>query len=101
MITVVKRSKGFFSKSRKFLKKKVRERGLPGLTRFLREFHNGDKVLIDVEPSIRRGMPHRRYQGKVGVIKGKRGRAYLVNVRVGSKDKLLIVNPVHLKPAGG
>ncbi len=97
---MVKRSKGFLSKSRKFLTKKPRERGLPGVSRFLQEFKVGDKVYIDVEPAVRNAMPHRRYQGKTGVITGKRGRAYLVDVKVGSKVKHLIIHPVHLKPVG-
>lgn len=41
-------------------------------------------------------MPHRRYQGKVGKIIGKRGRAYLVSVTLGDKEKVIIVRPEHL-----
>ena len=98
---MVRRSRGFLSRSRKFLTKKPRERGMPGISRFLQEFKVGEKVYIDVEPSIRRAMPHRRYQGKTGVVVGRRGRAYLVDVKVGSKIKHLIVHPVHLKPVSG
>ncbi len=92
-----RRSFGFLYKSRDFLSKTPRERGRPSPAKYLREFDVGDKVVIDVEPSERRGMPHRRYQGKVGVVVGKRGHAYLVDVKLGNKVKHLIVLPVHLK----
>ncbi len=93
-----RRSKGFLSRSRSFLSKTPRERGFPPVNRFLKEFEIGEKVVIDVEPSMREGIPHRRYQGKVGVVVGRRGRAYLVDVRVGRrKVKHLIVPPIHLK----
>ncbi len=93
-----KRSAGYLHKSRKFLKKGPREKGMPPVSRYLQRFEVGQKVVIDVTPSERRGMPHRRYQGKVGVVTGRRGGAYLVDVRLGKKLKHLIVSPVHLRP---
>jgi len=93
-----RRSAGFLHKSRKYLRKHPRERGMPPLSRYLAEYKIGDKVVIDAVPSERRGIPHRRYQGKVGVVVGKRGRAYLVDVKIGGKVKHLIVPPVHLRP---
>ena len=92
-----KRSAGFLHKSRDLLTKSPRERGMPSPAKFLKEFQVGDKVVIDIEPSVRRGMPHRRYQGKVGVVVGKRGSAYLVDIKIGNKLKHLMVLPVHLK----
>ncbi len=92
-----RRSAGFLHKSRSFLSKTPRERGIPSPAKFLKEFSVGEKVVIDVEPSIRRGMPHRRYQGKVVMVVWKRGSAYLVDVKLGDKVKHLIVLPVHLK----
>jgi large subunit ribosomal protein L21e len=91
------RSRGFLSRSRGFLSKAPREKGMPPVNRFVQEFNVGDKVVIDVEPSVRKGMPHKRYQGKVGIVAGKRGRAFIVDVKLGDKVKRLIVNPVHLK----
>ncbi len=92
-----RRSFGFLYKSRSFLSKAPRERGRPSPAKYLREFNVRDKVVIDAEPSERRSMPHRRYQGKIGVITGKRGHAYLVDIKLGNKIKHLIVLPVHLK----
>jgi large subunit ribosomal protein L21e len=96
-----RRSFGFLYRSRDFLSKTPRERGRPSPAKLLKEFEVGDKVVIDVEPSIRRGMPHRRYQGKVGVVMGRRGEAYLVDIKLGGKTKHLIVLPIHLKKHSG
>jgi large subunit ribosomal protein L21e len=43
-------------------------------------------------------MPHRRYLGKIGTIEGKRGRAYLVGVKIGNMKKQVLSKPEHLKP---
>jgi len=43
-------------------------------------------------------MPHRRYQGKTGVILGVRGKSYEVKVKLGDKEKILVIRPEHLAP---
>ncbi|MEM4891865.1 MAG: 50S ribosomal protein L21e, partial [Pyrobaculum sp.] len=43
---MVKRTHGYRYKSRKILTKKPRERGMPGLSRLLYEYKEGDKVVI-------------------------------------------------------
>ncbi|MCS7118927.1 MAG: 50S ribosomal protein L21e [Archaeoglobaceae archaeon] len=90
------KSHGFRFKSGRKLKKKVRERGIK-IRKFLKEFNIGQKVIVDIESASQKGMPHPRYQGKNGVVIGKRGRAYLVQVKDGSKFKTLISRPEHLK----
>ncbi|MEM0362949.1 MAG: 50S ribosomal protein L21e [Sulfolobaceae archaeon] len=96
---MVKHSKGYRSRSRSLLKKSPRERGaIVHLSSLMHEYKKGDKVVIKINPSVHAGMPHRRYQGKVGIIENKRGRAYEVSIRVGGKEKLLIVRPEHLVP---
>jgi len=96
---MVKHSKGLRSRSRGILKKSVRERGaIPRLSYLMIDYKEGDKAIIKINPSIHNGMPHRRYHGKVGTIVGKRGRAYEVKVRLGNKEKIIIVRPEHLIP---
>ena len=46
---------------------------------------------------MQKGMYHSRFYGKMGVVKGKKGRCYEVMITDGSKQKTLIVHPVHLK----
>ena len=36
-------------------------------------FEIGDRVHVVVEPSIQKGMPHRRFHGKTGTVIGQRG----------------------------
>ncbi|AAM02873.1 50S ribosomal protein L21e [Methanopyrus kandleri] len=95
---MVRRSKGFRSRTRKKLRKKPRERGLSPLGPMTQEFEEGQKVHIVIDPSVHKGMPHPRYHGRTGEVVGRQGRAYIVKIRDGGKEKKLIVYPEHLKP---
>ncbi len=95
---MVKRTHGYRYKSRHILRKHPRERGMPPLGCLLRQYAVGEKVAIVINPSVHKGMPHRRFHGKVGEVVEKRGRAYVVKVRDGGKEKFLTVRPEHLKP---
>ncbi len=94
----MKKSKGYRVRTRSLLRKKPRERGKIQLSRLLYEYQEGDNVIIKIDPSVQKGMPHRRYYGKVGKIMGKRGRSYIVSVTQGDAVKEIIVRPEHLKP---
>jgi len=76
----------------------VREKGLAPLSRIIYPYREGDKVSIVIDPSVHKGMPHRRYHGKVGTIIGRRGKAYVIKVNLGDKEKTLIVRPQHIRP---
>ncbi len=95
---MVKRTHGYRFKSRKLLVKSPRERGRPGLIRWMYEYKVGDKVVIDIDSTYVTTAPHKRYQGKVGTIIGKRGRAYLIEVYLGDKRKIVVTTPDHIKP---
>ena len=58
----------------------------------------GEKVVVNIDPSVHKGMPHRRFQGKIGVIVNKRGGSYVVNVPQGDALKEVIIRPEHLEP---
>ncbi len=96
---MVKSSKGFRSRSRGTFTKEVRERGLPPVTRFLREFAVGDRVVVRIEASDPHGQPHPRYQGRTCTVVAKSGRAYRIAFLDGGKRKELIATPIHLMPA--
>jgi len=96
---MVKSSKGFRSRSRGTFTKEVRDRGMPPVTRFLREFSPGDRVCVVLEPSDPHGQPHPRYQGRTCVVLEKVGRSYRIEFYDGGKRKELIAAPVHLLPA--
>jgi len=95
---MVKSSKGFRSRSRGTFTKEVRERGLPPITRFLRTFELGQKVMVVIEPSDPHGQPHPRYQGRVCTVVAKSGRAYRIEFLDGGKRKELVALPIHLVP---
>ncbi|MCS7124214.1 MAG: 50S ribosomal protein L21e [Candidatus Bathyarchaeota archaeon] len=97
----MRKSKGYRSKTRKLLKKKPRERGKIKLGRLLRDYQLGNSVVIKIDPSVQRGMPHRRYHGRIGTVVGKRGKSYIVSVTQGDAVKEIIVRPEHLEPYGG
>jgi large subunit ribosomal protein L21e len=94
---MVKRSKGFRSKTRKKLSITPRQRGLKAITRTLQSFEVGEHANIVIDPSTQKGQPHPRFHGLTGIIKGTQGEAYVVTVTVGHKVKDLIIRPEHLK----
>ena len=79
------------------LRKNHRERGMPPVNRFLQEFETDDRVHIDIAPSEHGGMPHPRFRGRTGVVKGKQGKAYRVEIQDGGKAKTFLIPAVHLK----
>jgi len=93
-----RRAKGFRHKSRTLLTRNPRERGKTSLTKILRGYEIGEKVVVKIDPSVHKGMPHRRFHGRVGVIVTKRGRSYVVHVPQGDATKEIIVRPEHLAP---
>ncbi|MHC1635978.1 MAG: 50S ribosomal protein L21e [Candidatus Methanospirareceae archaeon] len=93
------KSHGRRRKTRKKLRKRVRERGLSPITRAIQKFEVGERVHICIDPSVHKGMPHPRFHGYTGEIKGQRGRAYIVGIMDGGKQKELFVRAEHLKPA--
>ena len=97
---MVKRSKGYRSKTRALFRKDRRKRGKISIGKLLQAYSAGEKVCIRTDPSIHKGMPHRRFHGKIGVIAGRRGRSYVVNVSAGGRPATVLVRPEHLERLG-
>lgn len=91
-------SKGFRSGARHVLKKEARDHGKIKLTKLLHEYQPGNRVVVKIDSSVQKGMPHRRFHGKVGTVTEKRGRSYVVSVSQGDAIKEIIVRPEHLEP---
>ena len=85
-------------KTRYKLKKGTREKGLSPITRAIQEFKTGQRVHITIDSSVHKGVPHPSFHGRTAKVTGRRGRAYLLEVKDGDKFKELIVCPQHLKP---
>ncbi len=90
----MKRSKGFFSKGTKATKMQKKLT----VNEFVKPFKKGECVVVAIKPYFK-GVPHPRYNGKIGEVMGKQGDAYVVKIMDGGKAKELIVNPVHITKA--
>ena len=88
-------SHGTRRKSRSILTKSNK---ITGISYLLIEYKPGDKVVIDIDPSEHNTMPHRRFQGKVGVIEHVGRRIVRVVVVFGSKPKYLQIKLNHIRP---
>lgn len=93
---MVKKARGPRHGTRNKLKQKASVR--PTITKFMRNYKKGEKVIIYQEPSSQKGMPFVRYRGRVGTVVGKRGESYLIEIKLGRVKKTLISRPEHLKP---
>jgi large subunit ribosomal protein L21e len=91
-------SKGYRTGTRRLLTKEPRERGRIRLSKLLQEYQPGNRVVIKIDSSVQKGMPHKRFHGKIGTILNKRGRSYVVSVSQGEAVKEIIVRPEHLEP---
>ncbi len=94
----MRKSKGYRAKTRDLLKLTPRERGKTTLSKLLYNYKEGETVVVEINPSVQKGMPHRRFQGRKGVIITKRGRSYVVHTQEDSVIKEIIVRPEHLTP---
>ncbi|MBU0953722.1 MAG: 50S ribosomal protein L21e [Nanoarchaeota archaeon] len=93
---MAKRSHGFRHKTRQKLSSASRSKFT--VEKFLADHPIGSRVVVHQEPSSHKGMPHPRFRGIVGIVTGKRGQAYLVELKTGGKLKTVIARPEHLKP---
>ena len=77
-------------------RKKVRSRGKLPLSKYFQEFNVGDSIAVIREISIKASFP-KRLQGRTGVVKGKRGKAYITVIKDQNKEKTFLIEPIHLK----
>ena len=83
------------------MSKRVRERGPSSPSKVLIDYEVGQRVDIVIDSGFHKGMPHRRYQGKTGVVTGLRGRAVVVDVGLGKAIKTLMIRREHIQPSRG
>ena len=88
-------SHGARRKSRSVMTKRG---ALRGVSYLLVDYHVGDKVVVDIDPREHTTIPHRRFQGRIGVIKEVGRRILKVSVMLGGKEKILQVKFNHIKP---
>ncbi|ESS09954.1 MAG: LSU ribosomal protein L21E, partial [uncultured archaeon A07HN63] len=61
-----------------------------------RIFETGQKVHLDIDPSVSEGRFHPRFNGHTGEVTGTQGSAYTVSIVDGGKEKTVIARPAHL-----
>jgi len=91
------RSKGYRRRTRSLLKK--HERG--GLSRLLRDYSVDQKVVIKIDSTQVKGMPHRRFNGLVGRVTEVGLRSLIIDVPVGDKIKTVVSRKEHVSPLEG
>jgi len=91
------RSHGYRRRTRSLL----RSKGVRGLSSILREYSLNDRVVIKIDPAQVKGMPHRRFNGLVGVVKDVGTRVLTIEVPVGEKMKVVIARKEHVSPLVG
>jgi large subunit ribosomal protein L21e len=97
----MKGSKGYYSGTRSLLKKPTREKGKPHISKILHDYEIGSQVIIKMNSSVQKSMPHKRFHGKIGIIREKRGRGYVISVPQGNAIKEIITRSEHLEPYTG
>lgn len=63
----------------------------------MKQFEEGEKVLIKFHPSVQDGRVHHRFHGQTAEVTGERGDAVELSLEDGNKEKTLYIKPVHLK----
>ncbi|MCW4045509.1 MAG: 50S ribosomal protein L21e [Candidatus Bathyarchaeota archaeon] len=97
----MKKSKGYRRGSRRLATKAPRERGKPKLGKLLIAYEVGSQVIVKIDSSVQKSLPHKRFHGKIGTVQAKRGRGYVVSVPQGDAVKEIIVRSEHLEPYKG
>ena len=90
------RSHGIKHKSRSVMTKDAPR----GVSFMLHEYNVGERALVIIDPRQHKALPHRRYHGKVGIIKEVGRRVVTLDVKLGEKTKTLITRLDHIKPFG-
>jgi large subunit ribosomal protein L21e len=83
--------------TREKLSNDPRDRGTSPPQRAVQEFEEGQTVHLSLDPSVRDGRFHPRFDGHTGEVIGSQGSAYKVRINDGGKEKVLIATPAHLR----
>ena len=94
---MVRKSHGWKSRHTRSTFNKGIRKGMPGLGCYLINYEVGNKVDIIINPSIQKGQPHYKFQGRTGTIIEKRGRAYMITFKVGGKEMFILARPEHIR----
>ena len=90
---MAKRIGGMRRKTRHKLKKKARV----SLSRNFQDFKIGERVALSMNPSVHKAAYFPRFHGKIGMVKGRKGKNFEIMIKDKGKNKTMVINPTHLK----
>ena len=93
------RKGGVRRSTRALYSKNIKSKGKISIKNYLSTYKEGDRVSINLEPSILKGQSHTRFVGKSGKVVGLQGECVVVEIKDFDKTKRLVVHPVHLRRA--
>merc|ERR1711934_1015831 len=90
------KSEGYRCCTRDMFSRPFRQRGMPNLSTYLVNYRLGDYVDIIANSAIQKGMPHKFYHGRTGVVFNVTPHAVgvIVNKKVGGK---IVAKRVHVR----
>lgn len=92
---MAQKTKGSRNKTRQKLSKHSRSKDT--VSTHLKEFDEGDNVLIQIDSAVQKGMLHPRFHGKHGTVVGSRGDSFIVRIKDREKSKQMPVYTAHLQ----
>jgi large subunit ribosomal protein L21e len=73
-----------------------------GLSYLLINYRVGDKVIVDIDPREHKATPHRRFQGKIGIVREVGERSLKIMVQTSNKKQRTLQTRLnHIKPFSG
>ncbi|KAI9295249.1 60S ribosomal protein L21-A [Neoconidiobolus thromboides FSU 785] len=92
---------GIRGRTRSMFSRNFREKGVIALSTYLKTYNVGDIVDIVANGAVQKGMPHKYYHGKTGIIYNvtKSAVGIIINKRVGNRymEKRINVRIEHIK----
>ena len=96
---MAQKSSGSQQGARKKLSKDGRKK--PTVNDHFKEFEEGEKALLKINPSVQEGRVHTRYHGRTVEVTGEKGDSYEVKFEDQGKEKTLYIKPIHLEKIKG
>lgn len=94
---------GYRARTRHLFSRSFRQHGLIKLSTYMKTYKVGDLVDIKANGAVQKGMPHKFYHGKTGVVfnVSKRALGIIVNKAVGTRyiEKRISVRIEHVIPS--
>ena len=88
-------SHGFRKKTRSIMTK---DNVVRGLSYLLMDYKVGDKVVVNIDPTEHNTTPHRRFQGRIGIVKEVGRRTLKIVVQISDKkQKILQIKLNHVR----